>query len=216
VENKKEWTVRGGDIVRELIAKIHKKNEMAAIATGDDEKKNEQKEQQLEKEKKPDPDKHLVEWNADLFKRMLRQVLAHRMAEGQECKEGMLSLANTMKEGSTVRDEITRIIDLPLFDKKTSKLKVDPDSIELSKAVEDQLRDYVSFIASMYRDNQFHNFKHASNVTMGANKLLSRKFLFFTAAAAGFLSLYPFHPPPQALLMTIWPCNCLTRLPKLL
>jgi hypothetical protein len=107
---------------------------------------------------------------------MLRQVLAHRMAEGQECKEGMLSLANTMKEGSTARDEITRIIDLPLFDKKASKLKVDPDSIELSKAVEDQLRDYVSFIASMYGENQFHNFKHASNVTMGANKLLSRKF----------------------------------------
>jgi hypothetical protein len=38
----------------------------------------------------------------------------------------------------------------------------------------DQLEDYVSAVASMYRDNPFHNFEHASHVVMSVVKLLSR------------------------------------------
>jgi hypothetical protein len=37
-----------------------------------------------------------------------------------------------------------------------------------------QLRRYVTKIASLYRDNPFHNFEHASHVTMSVVKLLSR------------------------------------------
>jgi hypothetical protein len=37
-----------------------------------------------------------------------------------------------------------------------------------------QLDDYVSAVASMYRDNPFHNFEHASHVVMSVAKLLSR------------------------------------------
>ena len=37
-----------------------------------------------------------------------------------------------------------------------------------------QLRDYVIMIASMYRENPFHCFEHASHVTMSVTKLLSR------------------------------------------
>jgi class 3 adenylate cyclase len=175
ISNKKEWAVKGSEIVQQQVGKIIKKAEEAAEgAENDEEKKQEQKQQDTEKEKKQDPDKHLIEWNVDLFKRMLRQILAHRLAEGIETKESMLSMATTIKDGSTVRDELLKIIDFPLFDKQASKLKVDPDTIELSKAVQDQLRDYVSFIASMYRDNPFHNFKHASNVSMAANKYMQR------------------------------------------
>jgi hypothetical protein len=182
ISNKKEWAVKGGDIVRDQVTKILRKKEILAEAAKSEEKKAEEKdkepgdkkEKEKDKEKAQEKDKHLVEWNVDLFKRMLRQILGHRMAEGVETKEGMLSIAHAMKEGSTVRDEICKIIDFPLFDKKASKLKVDPETIELSKAVEDQLRDYLSFIACMYRDNPFHNFKHASNVSMAANKYLQR------------------------------------------
>jgi hypothetical protein len=35
----------------------------------------------------------------------------------------------------------------------------------------DQLEDYVSAVASMYRDNPFHNFEHASHVVMSVVKL---------------------------------------------
>ena len=37
-----------------------------------------------------------------------------------------------------------------------------------------QLTDYVAVIASMYRENSFHNFAHASHVTQSVVKLLSR------------------------------------------
>ena len=38
-----------------------------------------------------------------------------------------------------------------------------------------QLKDYVSAIAATYReDNPFHNFEHASHVTMSVVKLLGR------------------------------------------
>ena len=37
-----------------------------------------------------------------------------------------------------------------------------------------QLRDYVTAMAKTYRENPFHNFEHASHVTMSASKLLNR------------------------------------------
>jgi class 3 adenylate cyclase len=40
--------------------------------------------------------------------------------------------------------------------------------------VASQLKSYVIGIATMYRDNPFHNFEHASHVTMSVTKLLSR------------------------------------------
>jgi hypothetical protein len=45
---------------------------------------------------------------------------------------------------------------------------------ELSTTVADQLHDYVQEIASMYRDNPFHNYEHASHVTLSMEKMLSR------------------------------------------
>jgi hypothetical protein len=41
-------------------------------------------------------------------------------------------------------------------------------------AVVGQVREYVTLISGMYRNNAFHNFEHASHVTMGVTKLLSR------------------------------------------
>ena len=183
ISNKKEWTIKGNDIVKELVRKFfeNKKNDDAKGSPDDENKTNETKEEEAEREKeaalkqtKESRDKHMVEWNVDLCKRMLRQILAHRMASGQDSLEGMKLIAKSLKEGSTVRDEVSRIISFPDFDKKASKLIVDPEAISLSKSVEDQLRDYVAFIASMYRDIPFHNFKHASNVSMAANKYIQR------------------------------------------
>jgi hypothetical protein len=180
ISNKKEWALRGGGIGLARMTNIQEKKELTAATAEEEEKKKDARkghkegETQKEKKKKKDPDRHLIEWNVDLCKRLLRNILAHRMAEGHDTKQGVLNLARTLKEGSTVPDEITRIIHFPLFHKKASQLKVDPETVELSKAIQDQLRDYISFIATMYRDNAFHNFKHASNVAMATNKYLQR------------------------------------------
>lgn len=46
--------------------------------------------------------------------------------------------------------------------------------MEVDPRVSKQLNDCVTIIASMYRDNAFHSFEHASHVSMSAVKLLSR------------------------------------------
>lgn len=45
---------------------------------------------------------------------------------------------------------------------------------QLNDDVVQQLREYVANVAALYRCNPFHNFEHASHVTMSVVKLLSR------------------------------------------
>jgi hypothetical protein len=63
---------------------------------------------------------------------------------------------------------------LPESEPATTEKEVDPATINLPLKVESQLREYVTMIACMYRDNPFHNFEHAGHVTMSAQKLLKR------------------------------------------
>jgi hypothetical protein len=44
----------------------------------------------------------------------------------------------------------------------------------LKPEVVEQLHDFISNVAALYTDNPFHNFEHASHVTMSVVKLLSR------------------------------------------
>jgi hypothetical protein len=45
---------------------------------------------------------------------------------------------------------------------------------EVSPTVMKQLRHFVHIVASMYNNNPFHNFSHASHVTLSMQKMLSR------------------------------------------
>ena len=77
----------------------------------------------------------------------------------------------------TVMDEVKEIIQLPRFDNEVAKQKekLDLSAIKLDKAVTDQLRSYVTMLAGLYHENvPFHNFEHASHVTMSVVKLMSR------------------------------------------
>ena len=48
------------------------------------------------------------------------------------------------------------------------------DDVVIPEQIAALLENYVAGIASMYRDNPFHNFEHASHVTMSVTKMLSR------------------------------------------
>jgi hypothetical protein len=76
--------------------------------------------------------------------------------------------------GTTCIDEIVEIISMPKFDEKAAIKGIDHHSVEIDPVVARQLHDYVSIIASTYRDNPFHNFEHACHVTMSVDKLLNR------------------------------------------
>jgi class 3 adenylate cyclase len=111
----------------------------------------------------------LVQWNVDVLVNLLNQVHARRDASIVEPKVAESGGTNLSQQ--TVLEEVKEIIHLPTFSGKRAK---NPDNIELDPVVLDQLEDYVSAVASMYRDNPFHNFEHASHVVMSVVKLLSR------------------------------------------
>jgi hypothetical protein len=85
----------------------------------------------------------------------------------------MLS-TESLLDGQSVIDEVEEIFTLPRFNAEVSIKGTDLDAVLLGPDVLRQLRVYISKVASMYNDNPFQSFEHASHVTMSVIKLLSR------------------------------------------
>jgi class 3 adenylate cyclase len=120
----------------------------------------------------------LIGWNTDVLGRLIKQIIARRNAAA---KLGRIRIDDSQvlelppqEMGKTVLDEVKEVIHLPAFDAVVLEKQEDPNGIILNEAVMDQLKDFVGMIASLYRENSFHNFEHASHVTMSVVKLLSR------------------------------------------
>jgi len=124
----------------------------------------------------PSADKYnrLVAWNCDILAKLLTQIVARR--ESRRTDPDPVADIRKLEEqyGSNryVLSEVQEIVRLPKFEADSQR--VDPWSVQLSEEVLSQLKDYVQTLAAMYRDNPFHNFEHASHVTMSVMKLLSR------------------------------------------
>ncbi|CAJ1960716.1 unnamed protein product [Cylindrotheca closterium] len=125
----------------------------------------------------PSRTRRLCQWNVDVLTRLLKQIVAHRLASDLGNKDWESDLSRREKEirrHISVLDEVVEIIPLPGFDQSVYKGQQAHERIELSEAVIEQIRLYVACIAAMYKDNPFHNFEHASHVMMSVSKLLSR------------------------------------------
>ena len=125
--------------------------------------------------------KRLVDYNVNLLASYLKQIEARRIdaADGnngfmkQFGQKDLPTLSH--KDGSTALDEVTEFVRLPKFDDhKRGKKKTSPSSVQLDPMVLMELKDYVTTIASMYRDNPFHGFEHASHVSQSTSKMLKR------------------------------------------
>ena len=115
----------------------------------------------------------LVEWNADLLLRLLQGIIARRHARRKKPDdwEEIQKLEESYKEREAlVMEEVVEVIDMPSF----TRVGEDPENVEVSPVVIQQLKSFVETISFMYRDNPFHNFEHASHVCMSVNKLLTR------------------------------------------
>lgn len=128
---------------------------------------------------KNDKIQRMIDWNCDILLQLLRLIIAKRQASRRssfpdvhvnenELEKLELSIGH---DGLPV-DEIVEVIELPSFD--SAAYEKDPRFVEIGEAVEAQLHSFVTVVASMYRDNPFHNFEHASHVSMSTVKLLSR------------------------------------------
>jgi hypothetical protein len=132
----------------------------------------------------------LIDWNCELLLQLLKKIVARRGAKKKPVTSPLLSdrlkkktlhsssrmdsLEMELGVGGTALDEVCEIITMPNFDAKAASEELDPKTIDLGDKLAAQLRDFVSVIASMYKDNPFHCFEHASHVTMSVSKLLSR------------------------------------------
>eukprot|EP00934_Nitzschia_sp_Nitz4_P008929 Nitzschia sp. Nitz4//scaffold100_size80364//3224//7079//NITZ4_005332-RA/size80364-augustus-gene-0.10-mRNA-1//-1//CDS//3329532058//8919//frame0 len=113
----------------------------------------------------------LVEWNVDVLKRLLKLIVAQR-TNAERPNHAILREEEKILNMPAPLEEVKEIVTLPAF--KAHRAKVNPNDIQLPEEVVTQLRAYVEAIATMYRENPFHNFEHASHVTMSVSKLLSR------------------------------------------
>ena len=109
----------------------------------------------------------LVKWNADVLLRILKQVVARREANEALANEddsehadlgaslGDSKIAAVRRtsspDGKTCIDEVEEIIELPKFNAKAAKIQKDANDVELSAEVVQQLHDFITVIASMYR-----------------------------------------------------------------
>jgi len=116
----------------------------------------------------------LVDWNVDQLSRLLKLIVARRRAPRRASNSKNSMYDSNLTECGTVLEEVKEVITLPNFDAKKFRSIEIPDSIELPDDVMTQLHDYVTRICMMYRNIPFHNFEHASHVTMSVSKLLSR------------------------------------------
>jgi class 3 adenylate cyclase len=119
----------------------------------------------------------LVDWNSEVLSRILREIVARRQAS---CFEAVPEAKLKALEDAKLRrktlaiEEVEEIVALPGFDAEATRNQEDSELIELGENVTAQLREYVTIIYNMYRDNPFHNFEHASHVITSTAKLLSR------------------------------------------
>jgi hypothetical protein len=121
----------------------------------------------------------LIEWNSELLLQLLKKIVARRCLTKRKSVSPLISarietLEMQIGNAGTVLEEVCEIITLPSFDARVARDEADSKTIELGDNVQSQLRDFVAVLSSMYRDNPFHCFEHASHVTMSVSKLLSR------------------------------------------
>ena len=113
----------------------------------------------------------LVEWNIEILSYLLKQILVARPDHLRDVNTTALALfENDINDDrecapTTVLDEFQEIIELPDIGREEMLQRKHPSTIELKPIVVEQLRDLLKNIASMYNDNAFHNFEHASHVT---------------------------------------------------
>ena len=94
----------------------------------------------------------LIQWNVEILAGLLRQVMARRASRPNNfivnrAKNQRLIIAS----GGKVLNEVVDILSLPQFNESIFKNHVDPNTIQLSSKVMNQLTDYVRKIAAGYR-----------------------------------------------------------------
>eukprot|EP00980_Cylindrotheca_fusiformis_P024028 scaffold11398_cov125-Cylindrotheca_fusiformis.AAC.4 len=116
----------------------------------------------------------LVEYNVEVLTSLLQQIIASRVGVVARNNKSISKAEATIGTGDTVLEEFVPIIPLKRCDAGDLSKRHAANSIDIGLEAKNQLRIYLTKVASMYPDNPFHNFEHASHVTASVKKLLTR------------------------------------------
>ncbi|KAL7558291.1 hypothetical protein ACA910_020376 [Epithemia clementina (nom. ined.)] len=123
----------------------------------------------------------LIRWNVEILTKLLILVQERRVTSKTkvDSPEKIRRLEHVItKGGNLVLDEVEDIIKLPPYtpaNKPSAENTWQQQAAQtLSESVKDQLHTFITEVASMYHNNPFHNFEHASHVAMSVVKLMSR------------------------------------------
>jgi hypothetical protein len=114
---------------------------------------------------------HLVDWNVEMLEMLLKQIVAKNNAAGINGNKENFTLE--LDPNTRIVDEVSEVIEFSQFDAATSPDMLDTP-MELHVVAASQLREYVTDIASRFRDNPFHCLDRGTQVCMSAKKLLGR------------------------------------------
>jgi 3'5'-cyclic nucleotide phosphodiesterase/Adenylate and Guanylate cyclase catalytic domain len=114
----------------------------------------------------------LIDWNVDVLLHHLARVISHRSRNPARGSSVNHSLEVPL--GPAAINDVVDVVALPPFDPDASKFRRARPDVSMLQQTRADLHEYVKRIATHYRDVPFHNFEHASHVTLCANKLLNR------------------------------------------
>jgi hypothetical protein len=106
----------------------------------------------------------LVDWNTNNLLRLLATVVSSRNPKQELSHDGEVVWQLEAPSSSTLLNQVAEVITWPSYPFEAQSCH-EVDAM-MTEEVTCQLREYVSSIACMYRDNPFHNFEHASHVAM--------------------------------------------------
>jgi 3'5'-cyclic nucleotide phosphodiesterase len=110
----------------------------------------------------------LVDWNVEMFTALLHGV--RRSSGVSISQKNITSSVSAMPRVSAIpRSEVSDTVPWPPSCEAREGPTIPPTDTALQ-----QLRDVISVIGYLYRDNPFHSFEHASHVTMSTMKLIQR------------------------------------------
>lgn len=121
-----------------------------------------------EEDVKLDKNDRLVDWNVDILERLLRRVVAYHDKQGRRNNQKVQNFKFETKECPFL-EEFTDVIEFVEPESKISQ-----EGVDLPQEVLQQLRGFMKNVARLYQEHEFHNFEHASHVSMSLVKLISR------------------------------------------
>jgi hypothetical protein len=104
----------------------------------------------------------LVDWMAEIFEKMLIEIVSNRM----EMEEDVSEITSCSNLFNSPRDEVFEMIVIPR--KRGPRHLPKP----VTSSIQEQLEKYIASIGSLYRNNPFPSFEHACHVVMATKKLL--------------------------------------------